>query len=166
MGCYASLCWVEPGIYKSWDECKSQVQGVSNAVHCSFLSTHDAVSTFEAFIEERNWLEGKLILPCESCEKKQKLMVSNKRETIGKHYYFCTDCGDVTYVEDMREKKCSGGLGMSSSSSSSTIILALAERCKALEAEVQTVTQQRDVCDERAKMLEDTLNGINNLKLG
>ena len=72
----------------------------------------------------------------------------------------------MTYVEDMREKKCSGGLGMSSSSSSSTIILALAERCKALEAEVQTVTQQRDVCDERAKMLEDALNDINKLKLG
>ncbi|KAJ0053450.1 hypothetical protein Pint_00831 [Pistacia integerrima] len=140
-------------IYKSWDECKSQVQGVSNVVHCSIYSSYDVVTTFETFIEERNWLEG-------------NLMVSNKRNTIGKHYYFCTGCGDMMYVKDMREKKYSGGLGMGSSSSSSTIILALAERCEALEVEVQTVTQQRNACDERAKMLEDALNDINNLKLG
>ncbi|KAJ0112319.1 hypothetical protein Patl1_00847 [Pistacia atlantica] len=124
----------EPDIYKSWDECKSQVQGVSNVVHYSIYSSYDVVVTFEAFIEERNRLEG--------------------------------GCGDMTYVKDMREKKCSDGLGMGSFSSSSTIIIALAERCEALEVEVQTVTQQRDTCDERAKMLEDALNDINKLKLG
>ncbi|KAJ0048765.1 hypothetical protein Pint_16536 [Pistacia integerrima] len=156
----------EPGINNSWDECKSQVQGVSNVVHCSFYSSYDAITTFEAFVEEINWLEGKLILPCESYGKKQNLMVSNKRKTIGKHYYFCIGCGDMTYVKYLREKKCSSGLGMGSPSSSSTIILALAERCEALEAKVQTFTQQRDACGERAKMLVDALNDIKNLKLG
>ncbi|KAJ0098026.1 hypothetical protein Patl1_28476 [Pistacia atlantica] len=54
---------------------------------------------------------------------------------------------------------------MLSSSSSSTVIPALVARRKTLEAEVQTVTQQKDACEERAKMLEDALNYINNLKL-
>ncbi|KAJ0041187.1 hypothetical protein Pint_27849 [Pistacia integerrima] len=55
---------------------------------------------------------------------------------------------------------------MLSSSSSSTIIPTLVARRKPLEVEAQTVTQQKDTCEERAKMLEDALNYINTLKLG
>lgn len=43
---YAVKVGLKPGIYKSWDECKKQVEGVSGAVYKSFVTLSEA----EAFL--------------------------------------------------------------------------------------------------------------------
>ena len=48
---YAVKVGVRPGIYRSWDECKSQVRGFKGAVHKSFDSEAEATAYIEGKLE-------------------------------------------------------------------------------------------------------------------
>lgn len=55
----------EPGIYESWDECKSQVDGYKNAIFKSFKSKEEALSFMEdnkkISVDEKNMTDDDFI---------------------------------------------------------------------------------------------------------
>lgn len=53
---------INPGIYKTWDECKKQVAGFDNAQYKSFNSLEEAQNAFDKSYETIRELKGKKIL--------------------------------------------------------------------------------------------------------
>ncbi|KAF7801666.1 putative ribonuclease H [Senna tora] len=139
-----------PGIYHRWSECWAQIDGVPNAVFCSFDSPEIASTSFAKFREEEEWLKGETIPCSKSCGHELLLKVSNTWESTGKHYYTCR----------LAVKKCSVGADASSSSASHNVVSTLIERCQALEEEVKFVTKERNASQERAVILEEALHNL------
>lgn len=62
----------QPGVYSSWEECKSQIDGVKDAVYKSFLTEEEAIEAFKS--PSSNYIVKNLSSPEKKSGKKNNLL--------------------------------------------------------------------------------------------